>query len=156
MAETGGVKVVATNRKAHHDYDIGDRFEAGLVLMGSEIKSLREGRCTLGDGFVEERGGELWMMGVNIPEYFQANMNGHKPLRPRKLLLHKKEIAKLISKVRERGFTIVPLQVYLKNGRAKVEIAFARGRRDYDKRDALATKDSRRDIDRALKERDRG
>jgi SsrA-binding protein len=149
-------KVIATNRKARHDYEIGDTYEAGLALLGSEVKSLRSHGCNLTDGFVIERGGELWLMDVHIAEYdyYTAGL-GHEPRRPRKLLMHKKEIAKLIGRIRERGFTIVPLQMYFKDGRAKVEIALARGKRQYDKRAALAAKDSRRDVERALKERDR-
>ncbi len=149
-------KPIATNRKARHDYEIGETIEAGLVLIGSEVKSLRAGACNLRDGYVEERGGELWLMQVHISEYKQANVWGHEPLRPRKLLLHKKEIGRLLNKVREKGFTIVPTRMYFKDGRVKVEIALARGLRKYDKRQALAAKDSRRDIDRAMRERERG
>ena len=152
----GDRSVVATNRKAHHDYTLEDTLEAGLVLMGSEIKSIRDHRVNLKDGYVEERNGELWLLNVHISPYEQASVFGHDPLRPRKLLLHKKEIARLITRIRERGYTIVPTQLYLKDGRAKVEIAVARGKKQYDKRAAIADRDSRREIDRALKERDRG
>jgi len=149
-------KVVATNRKASHDYSLEESIEAGLVLMGSEIKSIRDNRVNLRDGYVLEQNGELWLMNVHISNYEQAGVFGHEPLRPRKLLLHKKQIARLISQLRERGYTLIPTTLYLKNGRAKVEIALARGKKQYDKRADLAEKDSRREIERALRERDRG
>ncbi len=153
MSKQSGREVVATNRKAHHEYTLEDSIEAGLVLMGSEIKSIREHRVNLKDGYVEERGGELWLLNVHISEYDQASLFGHDPLRPRKLLLHKKEIARLITRMRERGYTLVPTLMYLKDGRAKVEIAVARGKKQYDKRAAISERDNRRDIERALKER---
>jgi SsrA-binding protein len=156
MSAQSDRKVVATNRKAHHDYTLEDSIEAGLVLTGSEIKSIRDHRVNLKDGYVSEQNGELWLMNVHISEYDQASVFGHDPLRPRKLLLHKKEIARLITRMRERGYTIVPTLMYLKNGRAKVEIAVARGKRQFDKRAAISERDTRRDIERALKERDRG
>jgi SsrA-binding protein len=149
-------QVVATNRKAHHDYTLEDTFEAGIVLMGSEIKSIRDHRVNLKDGYVAERGGELWLLNVHISSYDQASIFGHDPMRPRKLLLHRKEIARLISRMRERGYSIVPTLMYLKKGRAKVEIALAKGKKEYDKRHAIAEKDSRREVERALRERDRG
>ena len=148
-------EVVATNRKAHHDYTLEDTLEAGIVLTGSEIKSIREHRVNLKDGYVEDRNGELWMMNVHISGYDQAGAFDHAPLRPRKLLLHRKEINRLITRIRERGYTIVPTLMYLTKGRAKVEIALARGKKQYDKRAAIAERDSRRDVERALKERDR-
>src|SRR5438874_10902799 len=148
-------KVIATNRKAHHDYSLEDSFEAGIVLMGSEIKSIRDNRVNLKDGYVLEQNGELWLMNVHISSYDQASVFGHDPLRPRKLLLHRKEIARLISRVREKGYTIVPTQLYLKRGRAKVEIALGRGKRQYDKRAAIAERDSKREVERALRERER-
>lgn len=147
-------KVIATNRKAHHDYTLEDSIEAGLVLTGSEIKSIRDHRVNLKDGYVDERNGELWLLNVHISGYEQAGVFDHDPLRPRKLLLHKKEIGRLITRMRERGYTIVPTLLYLKDGRAKVEIAVARGKRQYDKRASIAERDSQRDIQRALKERD--
>ncbi len=152
MSKQGGREVVATNRKAHHEYTLEDSIEAGLVLMGSEIKSIREHRVNLKDGYVEERGGELWLLNVHISEYDQASVFGHDPLRPRKLLLHKREIARLITRMRERGYTVIPTLMYLKDGRAKVEIAVARGKKQYDKRAAISERDNRRDIERALKE----
>jgi SsrA-binding protein len=148
-------KVIASNRKAHHDYSLEENVEAGLVLVGSEIKSIREGRVNLKDGYVTEQNGEMWLMNVHIAEYEQAGVWGHDPLRPRKLLLHKKEIGRLIGRMRERGYTVVPTLLYLKNGRAKVEIALARGKKEYDKRQAIAERDSQRDIRRTLKEQSR-
>lgn len=151
---TDGIKVIARNRRASHDYHLEDTYQAGLVLVGSEIKSIRANRINLQEGFVQERDGELWLMGVHITPYEQAGVYGYtEPLRPRKLLLHKKEIARIISRVRERGYTIVPTMVFLQRGRAKVEIALAKGKRQYDKRADLAKRDSDRQIRQALKER---
>jgi SsrA-binding protein len=144
--------VIATNSKASYNYTLGERYEAGLVLIGSEIKSIRERKVNLSEGYVEERGGELWLLGVHIAEYAQANRFGHEPLRPRKLLLHRKEIAHLIGKLRERGYTLVPTRLYLKKGRAKVEIAVAKGKKLYDKRQAVAKREADLDIRRRLKE----
>src|SRR5215813_15056220 len=149
-------KIIATNRKAGHDYSLEESLEAGIVLMGSEIKSIREKGVNLKDGYVLEQSGELWLMNVHISSYDQASIFGHDPLRPRKLLLHRKEIARFISRMRERGYTVVPTLMYLKKGRAKVEIALAKGKKQYDKRHAIAEKDSRREMERALRERDRG
>ena len=154
-ASTSDRKIVATNRKASHDYTLEENIEAGIVLMGSEIKSIRDSRVNLKEGYVLEQNGELWLMNVHISSYDQASIFGHDPLRPRKLLLHRKEIARLISQVREKGYTIVPTQLYLKRGRAKVEIALARGKRQYDKRAAIAERDSKREVERALRERER-
>lgn len=150
-----GIKVVATNRKATHDYQIEDRYEAGVALMGTEIKSIRAGRVNLRDGYVQPRDGELWLVNVHIAPYDPAGGRGHDPLRPRKLLLHRKEIARLIGRVQERGYTIVPLRMYLKGGRAKVEIALARGKRKYDKREAIARRDAEREMEHEWKERQR-
>lgn len=147
------IKVVARNKKAFHNYLIEDKYEAGLVLMGSEIKSIRANKINLGDGFVQVRDGELWLMNVHIATYDEAGIFGHSdPLRPRKLLLHKREIAEISNRVRERGYTVVPLSLYLSRGRAKVEIALARGKKNYDKRDAISKRDADRQIQRALKE----
>jgi len=148
-----GIKVVATNRKAAHDYRLEGRYEAGLVLTGTEIKSVRAGRVNLSDGYVQPRNGELWLLNVHIAPYDPSGRQGHEPRRPRKLLLHRREINRLIFRIQERGYTIVPLRLYLKGGRAKVEIALARGKRKYDKRQAIAERDAQREIDRALKER---
>lgn len=151
---TDGIKIIARNRRASHDYHLEETYQAGLVLVGSEIKSIRANRINLQEGFVQERDGELWLMSVHITPYEQAGVYGYvEPLRPRKLLLHKKEIARIISRVRERGYTVVPTMVFLQRGRAKVEIALAKGKRQYDKRADLAKRDSDRQIRQALKER---
>ena len=150
-----GIKVIAKNRKVVRDFHLEDRFEAGLVLMGTEIKSIRAGRINLSDGYVQPRDGELWLMNVHIAPYDPAGRHGHEPRRSRKLLLHRRQIDRLASRVYERGYTIVPVRLYLKDGRAKVEIALARGKRKYDKRQAIAKRSAQRDIDRALKERGR-
>jgi SsrA-binding protein len=150
-----GIKIVATNRKATHDYSVEDRFEAGIALLGTEIKSIRAGQANLREGYVQVRGDGLWLVNTHIAPYDPAGREGHDPLRPRRLLLHRKEIAKLLSRVQERGYTIIPLKIYLKNRRAKVEIALARGRRQYDKREAIAKREAGRQIERALKERSR-
>ncbi len=147
------IKIVATNRKATHDYAILDRFEAGIALMGTEIKSIRAGQANLREGYIQVRGGELWLVNTHIAHYEPSGREGHDPLRPRRLLLHKKEIAKLMTRVQERGYTIIPLKIYLKNRRAKVEIALAQGKRQYDKREAIAKREAGRQIQRALKER---
>jgi SsrA-binding protein len=149
----GDREVVATNRKASHNYTLEETFEAGLVLVGSEIKSIRNHQVQLGEGYVEERGGELWLMNVHIAEYKEASRFGHQATRPRKLLMHRKEINRLIGRVREKGYTIVPTQLYLKKGKAKVEIALARGKKQYDKRDSIAERDAERSLRRAVKER---
>ncbi len=147
-----GIKIIAKNRKASHEYLLEDRFDAGLVLMGSEIKSVRANRISLREGFIQERANELWLMNVNIALYEQASIFGHSdPLRPRKLLLHKREIAEIVSRMRERGYTVVPTMIYLQRGKAKIEIALAKGKKLYDKRDSIAKRDSDRDIQRALK-----
>ena len=148
-----GIKVVATNRRAGRDYHLEDKHEAGLVLLGTEIKSVRAGRVNLRDGYVQPRDGELWLVNVHIEPYDPAGRYGHEPLRPRKLLLHRREINRLISRVVERGYTLIPTRLYLKDGRAKVEVALARGKRKYDKRQAIAKKDAQRDIERELRER---
>ncbi len=146
------VKIITKNRKARHDYHLEDTYQAGLVLMGSEIKSIRANRVNLQDGYVQEREGELWLVNVHIAVYEQASIFGHTdPLRPRKLLLHKREIAQITSRMRERGYTAVPTMLYLERGRAKVEIALARGKKLYDKRDTLSQRDAERQMRRALK-----
>ena len=149
---TSDVKVVATNRKATHDYSIEDRFEAGIALLGTEIKSIRAGQANLREGYVQPRGDELFLVNVHVSPYDPAGRQGHDPLRPRRLLLHRKEIARILTKLSEKGYTLIPLRIYLKNGRAKVEIALARGKRQYDKRHAIAE----RDADRALARARRG
>jgi SsrA-binding protein len=147
------VKVIATNRKARYEYRFYDTVEAGLVLFGSEIKSIRAGRVSLREGFVLFEGGEAWLVNVHIAQYDPASVQNHEPKRRRKLLLHRREIDRLQRRVQEKGFTIVPTRLYLKDGRAKVEIALARGKKQYDKRQVLAERDSKRQMDRALKER---
>jgi SsrA-binding protein len=146
------VKVVATNRKAAHDFFLEDRYEAGIVLLGSEIKSIRAGQINLRDGYVQPRDGELWLLNVHIAPYEPAHREGHEARRARKLLLHHREIARLMAEVREKGYTIVPTQVYLRRGRAKVEIALARGKRQYDKREAISKRETQRQIERALRD----
>lgn len=156
MAQGENIKVVARNRKAHHDYHIEDRYEAGLVLEGTEIKSIREGRVSLRDGYVHPRDGELWLRDVHIGPYKPAGRYfGHEPRRPRKLLMHRYEIDRLISDVERSGYTIIPLSMYLKNGLAKVEIALAKGKAKHDKRRAIAERDTQREIERALRDRHR-
>ncbi len=145
-------KVISTNRKARHDFEILDTFEAGLVLVGSEIKSIRAGQVNLREGFVQARDGELWLLNTHIATYEQSGGYGHDPLRPRKLLLHRKEINRIMSRVQEKGLTIVPIVLYLSRGRAKVEIALARGKRQYDKRESLRQRDSQRQIERSMRE----
>ncbi|MBN1286920.1 MAG: SsrA-binding protein SmpB [Anaerolineae bacterium] len=154
VVSSDGRKVVATNRKARHDYELGDAYEAGVVLVGTEIKSIREGRVNLRDSYVEPRDGELWLINAHIAIYEPAREN-HDPRRPRKLLLHRREIERIAARIAERGYTVVPTLLYLKKGRVKVEIAMARGKRQYDKRATLQAEQSRRDIDRALKQRQR-
>jgi SsrA-binding protein len=151
-----GRKLVAQNRKARHDYFIEDTFEAGLVLTGTEVKSLRAGRASLVDGYAVISDGEVWLHGVHIPEYTEGTWNNHAPRRQRKLLLHKREIDKLIGKTKEGGLTLVPLQLYFSDGRAKVELALARGKKEYDKRQTLAKRDADREITRALGRRTKG
>ncbi|MDQ6937368.1 MAG: SsrA-binding protein SmpB [Actinomycetota bacterium] len=148
--------MVAQNRKARHDYAIEDVFEAGLVLTGTEVKSLREGRASLVDGFATIDDGEIYLHGVHIPEYTQGSWTNHEPRRVRKLLLHKGEIERLIGKTRESGLTLVPLALYFRNGKAKVELALARGKRSYDKRQDLAKRDADREVRRALGRRAKG
>lgn len=163
MARETGIRRVAENRKARHDYFIDETFEAGIALAGTEVKSLREGRINLRDSYVEVRGSagpqgkggapELYLVGAHISPYDQGNIWNHDPLRARKLLLHRSEIDKVAAKVRERGYTIVPTRVYFKDGRAKVEIGLARGKKLYDKRHDLAKRDAQRDMERALRGR---
>jgi SsrA-binding protein len=148
-------KLIAENRKARHEYHLLERHEAGLVLQGSEVKSLREGRAELKRSFADIRDGELWLVGSHIAPYEQAGDSNHDPDRDRKLLLHRNQIASLIGKVQERGFTIVPTRLYFKNGRAKVEIALAKGKDVRDKRRDISKRDADRQIERALKQRSR-
>ena len=149
-------KVIATNRKARHDYLIEDTFEAGLVLTGSEIKSIRAGQVNLRDSYATVRNGELWLLNAHIAPYKQASSQNHEPRRDRKLLLHRREINRLVGKLQEQGLTLVPLQLYLKNSWAKVQLGLARGKRSYDKRQALRERDDRRQMSRALGRRQKG
>jgi SsrA-binding protein len=151
-----GRKAVATNRKAFHDYHVLDTYEAGMSLMGTEVKSLREGRASLVDGFATFYNDELYLENVYIPEYLNGSWTNHAARRRRKLLLHREELNKISHKIRESGFTIVPLQLYFLDGRAKVEIAVARGKKDYDKRQALREKQDTREALRAMRARNRG
>jgi SsrA-binding protein len=157
MARETGIKRVAENRKARHDYFIEDTYEAGIALVGTEVKSLREGRISLRDTYVEVRGSahapELFLVGAHISPYDQGNIWNHDPVRSRKLLLHRHEIERIAGKVRERGYTVVPTKVYFRDGRAKVEIGMARGKKLHDKRRDLAERDAKRDIERTLRGR---
>ena len=150
MAKEQGHKLVAQNKKARHDYLIEDTYEAGLVLMGTEVKSLRQGRASLVDGFVDIDGHEAWLHGVHIPEYTQGTWTNHSARRKRKLLLNRDEIDKIERRVNEKGLTVIPLSLYFKDGKAKVEIALARGKKTYDKRHALAEKQANREKAQAL------
>ncbi|WP_182490580.1 SsrA-binding protein SmpB [Microcella alkalica] len=153
MPKEQGRKVVATNRKARHDYTIEDTFEAGLVLSGTEVKSLRMGRASLVDGYGFIDGGEAWLDAVHIPEYSQGTWTNHPPRRKRKMLLHKAQIIKISQKTKEGGYTLVPLSIYFSDGRAKVELAVAKGKREYDKRHALRERQDKREADRAMSSR---
>lgn len=153
MPRERGQKVVASNRKARHDYHIEDVYEAGIVLSGTEVKSLRAGRASLIDGFASIEGGQAYLENVHIPEYTQGTWNNHSPRRKRKLLMHKTEIVKLGQKIKEGGYTLVPLKLYFTDGRAKVELALAKGKKDYDKRHALRERQDKREADRAISAR---
>jgi len=156
MTRETGTKFVAQNKKARHDYHLEDTFEAGLVLTGTEVKALRAGRASLVDGFAMVKDGEVWLHNVHIPEYSQGTWTNHAPRRVRKLLLRKDEIHKLIGKTKEGGRTIVPLSLYFKNGYAKVEIALATGKKNYDKRHSLAERDAKRETQREMGRRLKG
>jgi SsrA-binding protein len=146
-------KLIAENRRARHDYHLLERLEAGLVLTGTEVKSLRAGRVTLAQAFADIREGEAWLLGVEISTYDHGNRANHEPMRPRKLLLHRREIDSLYGKVREKGLTVVPTRLYFKDGRAKIELAVARGKEQRDKRRDVADRDAKRQMERALKSR---
>jgi SsrA-binding protein len=146
-------KLIADNRKARHDYHLLDRVEAGIALTGTEVKSLREGRVELRQSYADVRDGEVWLIGAHIAEYGHGNIQNHEPDRDRKLLLHRREISSLIGKVQERGLTLVPTRLYWKNGRAKVELALARGKEQRDKRRDIAKREAQRDIERVFKAR---
>ena len=156
QAMTAGTKLIAENRRARHEYHLLDRYEAGLALTGTEVKSLRDGKATLQRAFGDVRDGEVYLIGLHIPEYTQGTNQNHDPDRDRKLLLHRREIDQLTGKVQEKGLTLVPTRLYWKNGRAKVELALARGKDVRDKRRAIADRDAKRQMERALKSRGRG
>lgn len=150
-----GLKVLATNRKAHHDYSIEETYEAGVALTGTEIKSVRAGSLNLRDSYAQVRNGELWLMNVHVAPYEPASRQNVDPYRDRKLLMHHKEILRLFGRVQEKGLTLIPLRIYLKKNRAKVELGLGRGKKQYDKRDAIAKRESEREIQRVAKERSR-
>lgn len=156
MPREKGRTLIAQNKKARHDYSIEDVFEAGLVLVGTEVKSLRAGRATLTDGYASIDDGEAWLRGVHIPEYDLGTWTNHEPRRARKLLLTRDELRRLTGKMKESGLTLIPLSLYFKDGYAKVEIAVARGRKNYDKRQAIAEKESKREAERATGRRSKG
>ena len=153
MAKQKGEKLIADNRRARHDYQLLERVEAGVELTGTEVKSLRDGRATLAQAYAEIRGGEAWLVGAEISVYDQGNRANHDPTRPRKLLLHRREIDSLYGTVREKGLTLVPTRLYFRDGRVKVELAIARGKEQRDKRRDLKDRDARREVERALKAR---
>jgi SsrA-binding protein len=150
-ADKSGEAVIAVNRRARHDFELGEKFEAGLVLVGSEVKSLRAGKANLKDSFARLQHGEVWLHNAHISPYDPASQFGHDPLRARKLLLNRKEIDKLDGKVKERGLTLIPLRLYFKKGRAKIEIALARGKKRHDKRASIREREVAREMDRAVK-----
>ncbi|GAA3122124.1 SsrA-binding protein SmpB [Streptosporangium carneum] len=155
MPRETGRKVIAQNKRAWHDYHIEDTYEAGLVLQGTEVKSLRLGRASLVDGYAVIKDGEAWLINVHIPEYTMGTWTNHAARRTRKLLLHRKEIDKLVSKTKEGGLTLVPLAIYFKDGKAKIEIGLAKGKKDWDKRQTLAENQAKREMARALRHRNR-
>jgi SsrA-binding protein len=156
VSKTGaGEKLVASNRRAHHNFDILETHEAGLVLQGTEVKSLRDSRADLKESYARIDGNEAWLLGLHISPYAQGNRANHDPLRPRKLLLHRGELNRLLGKIMEKGLTLVPLRLYFKQGRAKVELGLARGRKTLDKRHAIREREEQREVQRALRERTR-
>ena len=153
MAHQTGIKVIAQNRKAFHDYFVDERFECGLALFGTEVKSIRQGRVNLKESWAQVRHGEVWVEGMHISPYEQGNQFNRDPLRSKKLLLHKSEIRKLSSEVDRQGYTLIPLEIYLKEGRVKLQLGLCKGKQAHDKRDAMAKRDSDREIRRALRDR---
>lgn len=153
MKAESGIKIVYNNKRSTFDYELLERFEAGLALTGTEIKSIRAGKVSLQRSYVQARGDELWLVEANIAAYEHGNRQNHDPERPRKLLLHRREINRILANLAQKGLTVVPTRLYLKNGRAKVEVALARGKRLYDKRADIAKRDSQRQIERALREK---
>jgi len=155
MNKEDNIKIICKNRKARFNFEIEDSFEAGIALVGSEVKSLRSGRANLSDSYAKFRQGELFLVDAHISPYDQANRENHDPLRDRKLLIHKREMKKLLGKVTERGFSLIPLKLYFKHGKVKVELALAKGKRSYDKREAIKKKEQRRELERLVKYRHR-
>ena len=151
MAKTKGIKLIANNKKVFHDYFIEDTYETGIALAGTEVKSLRMGKCSIKEAFIRIENAEVFVYGMHISPYEKGNIFNKDPLRVKKLLLHKQEITKLLGKIKEKGYTLVPLQVYFKDGKAKVEIGLARGKKLYDKREDIAKKDARRETEREFK-----
>jgi len=151
--QSAGTKLIVDNRRARHDYELLERVEAGIVLTGTEVKSLREGRVTIAHAYADIRDGEAWLVGASIEEYAQGSVGAHRPERDRKLLLHRREIDSLLGKVREKGLTLVPTRMYFKDGRVKVELAVGRGREKVDKRRVIAERDAARQMERALRRR---
>ena len=151
MAKNEAMKLVANNKKAYHDYFIEEKYECGIALHGTEVKSLRMGKCSIKEAFIRIENGEVFVYGMHVSPYEKGNIFNKDPLRVKKLLLHKQEIHKLLGKIKEKGYTLVPLQVYFSNGRAKVEIGLARGKKLYDKREDIAKKDQRREVERDFK-----
>ncbi|MGH7268558.1 MAG: SsrA-binding protein SmpB [Candidatus Rokuibacteriota bacterium] len=149
-------RLVASNRRAHHEFDILETYEAGLVLRGTEVKALRDGRADLKESYARIEGGEGWLLGCHISPYAQGNRANHDPLRPRKLLLHRGELSRLLGRIMEKGLTLVPLKLYFKDGRAKVELGLARGRKTRDKRHVIREREERREMDREIRARHRG
>jgi len=147
------IKIVATNRKAYHNYLLSEPIEAGIALTGTEIKSIREGHASIADAYIRPEAGELWLVGAHIARYDPGSYMSHEPMRSRKLLLHRREITEYVSRMKEKGFTLVPVKLYIKGGLAKVEIALGRGKKLYDKREAIAKSDTDREIERAIKNR---
>ena len=154
-AKTDGIKLIANNKKARHDYFVEDSFEAGIVLHGTEVKSLRQGHCSIKESFIRIENGEVFIYGMHISPYEKGNIFNKDPLRPRKLLVHRYEINKIVGKIDQKGYTLVPLQIYFKGSLVKVEFALAKGKKLYDKRSDLAARAAKRDIQRAMKERNR-
>ena len=151
-----GTKLIASNRRARYDYTVIDTYEAGLVLTGTEVKSLRSGKASLQEAYARVDGDEIWLVGMHIPEYTHGNRQNHDPVRARRLLLHRKEIERMRGMIQQKGLTIVPLKMYWKDGRAKVELAVARGKRDIDRREDVTKREHQREMDRAMSRRTRG
>jgi len=153
MSDHSGIKIVATNRKARHEYHIEDVIEAGLVLQGTEVKSLREGRVNLQDAYATVRDGEVWLLNMHISHYRHGTRFNHDPLRPRKLLLHRREIQRLAKAIEQKGYTLIPLKIYFKRGKAKVELGIAKGKKLYDRRADIAEREAKRRLERVMKRR---